>query len=117
MNSPFDRHVLVARLRRIERWQRGIDIVVAAVALALLAPLVGALALGVKLGSRGPALFGQRRVGRGGTPFTLWKLRSMVVDAEARGPRLTGADDPRVTPFGRLLRRAKLFHAVEARFR
>ncbi|MBM4016368.1 MAG: NAD-dependent epimerase/dehydratase family protein, partial [Planctomycetes bacterium] len=107
MNAPFDQ-ALIARLRRVERWQRAIDVVVATIALVLLAPLIGALALGVRLGSRGPALFGQQRIGRNGTPFTLWKLRSMVVDAEARGPRLTGADDPRVTRFGRLLRRTKL---------
>ncbi|MSR47683.1 MAG: NAD-dependent epimerase/dehydratase family protein [Planctomycetes bacterium] len=98
---------VVARLRRIERAQRVVDLFGAAAALLLLLPLIAVLAAAVKLGSRGPALFGQQRVGRGGRLFTLWKLRTMVVDAEQRGPRLTGRDDPRITRLGRLLRKSK----------
>jgi FlaA1/EpsC-like NDP-sugar epimerase/lipopolysaccharide/colanic/teichoic acid biosynthesis glycosyltransferase len=70
--------------------------------------LIALLAALVKAGSRGPAFFGQERVGRGGRLFRLWKLRTMVADAEARGPRLTGRADPRVTKLGRFLRRTKL---------
>src|SRR5262245_62504172 len=53
-------------------------------------------------------LFRSERVGRGGRTFRLWKLRTMVVDAERIGPKLTARDDPRVTRLGRWLRRTKL---------
>ncbi len=66
--------------------------------------LLGLAALAVKLTSRGPVLFRQPRIGRYGEPFTLLKLRTMRVDAEADGPRWAGDHDPRATPIGRLLR-------------
>ncbi|HEX8497197.1 MAG TPA: sugar transferase, partial [Actinomycetales bacterium] len=80
-------------------------------------PLVLVAAAAVRLTSRGPAFFTQERIGRDGTPFTLWKLRSLVVVAEARrtGELLAGSDrdglmfklrrDPRITPVGAWLRR------------
>jgi lipopolysaccharide/colanic/teichoic acid biosynthesis glycosyltransferase len=86
--------------------RRLIDIAVAAVALAVVGPLVAMLALAVRLGSPGPAFFRQVRVGRGGRPFLLLKLRTMRHGAA--GPRVTGATDDRVTPLGAWLRRWKL---------
>jgi exopolysaccharide biosynthesis polyprenyl glycosylphosphotransferase len=79
-------------------------------------PVIGAAALAVRLTSRGPVLFRQRRIGIDGRPFTMVKLRSMYVDAEARRAALLERsdrdglmfkmhDDPRVTPVGRFLRR------------
>jgi len=66
-------------------------------------------ALAVKLSSRGPVLFRQARVGRNGKVFTLYKFRSMWVDAEARtGAVWASKDDPRVTPLGRWLRRLRI---------
>jgi len=77
------------------------------------------LALAIKLDSRGPVLFGQERVGRGGRRFRLWKFRTMCRDAEARkarlmprnemrGPAFKLTDDPRVTRVGAFLRRHNL---------
>jgi len=97
-----------SRIRRIEASMRVLDVVVSASALLFLAPLIGILAVGVKLASRGPAFFVQTRVGRNGRPFRMLKLRSMAVDAPGAGPTVTATGDPRVTPFGALLRRTKL---------
>lgn len=61
----------------------------------------------VKASSPGPVLFRQQRVGRGGTPFELWKFRSMRTDS-GTGPQVTADRDPRITSIGRLLRKTKL---------
>jgi exopolysaccharide biosynthesis polyprenyl glycosylphosphotransferase len=63
------------------------------------------LAVAVKLGSEGPVIFRQTRVGRNGELFTLYKFRTMVVNAEHQGPAFATLDDPRLTPVGRLMRR------------
>ena len=81
---------------------RVVDVVVAAVALVLLAPLLVAVGLAVRLTSPGPVLFRQVRVGEGGRPFVLVKFRSMK--AGEGGPQVTASSDPRVTPVGRWLR-------------
>jgi lipopolysaccharide/colanic/teichoic acid biosynthesis glycosyltransferase len=81
-----------------------------ALALALLlvlGPLIVALAIAVRLTSRGPAFHRATRVRPGGT-FTLYKLRSMRVGADTAGPGITARGDPRVTRLGRVLRRTKL---------
>jgi len=102
--------------------KRLVDLAVAVPLLALAAPLLLALALAVRCTSRGPALFRQPRVGLGGRSFTLYKLRSMYVDAEERlvrdpelgdryrrnGFKLPIDADPRVTRIGRFLRRTSL---------
>lgn len=72
-------------------------------------PLIGFLMVLVKATSKGPAIYKQRRVGRDGKPYTMYKLRSMRVDAEAAsGPAWSGEDDPRITPVGRWLRKLHL---------
>jgi lipopolysaccharide/colanic/teichoic acid biosynthesis glycosyltransferase len=86
--------------------RRVIDVAVTGVALVALSPLLVAVAIGVRLGSPGPVLFRQPRVGRGGRPFTLLKFRTMWDGAT--GPSVTRAADTRVTPFGAWLRRWKL---------
>ena len=73
--------------------------------LIILLPWVAPL---IKLGSPGPVFFRQTRLGRGGRPFTLYKLRSMVVDAEPDGPVWASPNDPRVAGIGRWLRRTRL---------
>lgn len=88
--------------------KRVFDLLGAAVALVLLAPLLAAIALWIKLDSPGPVLFRQQRVGRHGRPFAIRKFRTMVADAPRRGPQLTIGDDPRITRAGAFLRRAKL---------
>ena len=108
----------------LKGWQlavkRVIDLLGASVGLVVLSPLFGVLAAMVKLGSRGPIVFSQERVGFGGRPFKMLKLRSMVNGADAAkssvahlnhsgDPRLFKIrNDPRVTRVGRLLRRWSL---------
>jgi len=87
--------------------KRVFDVVVAGAALCVMSPLLAAIALWIKLDSRGPVLFRQVRAGRYGKPFTIFKFRTMVVDAEKSG-YYTAADDPRVTRAGRFLRATSL---------
>jgi exopolysaccharide biosynthesis polyprenyl glycosylphosphotransferase len=87
--------------------KRAIDAVVATVALVLLSPVLGALAIVVRVSSRGPILFRQRRLGRRGREFTMLKFRTMRVSASG-DTGWTVPDDPRRTPAGRLLRRTSL---------
>ncbi len=96
-----------------------LDYLGGAVLLVVFSPLIGLVALAVKLTSPGPALFRQSRAGLNGRPFTMFKFRTMAVDAERhqdelaarnemRGPVFKVSDDPRVTPLGRFLRRHSL---------
>jgi lipopolysaccharide/colanic/teichoic acid biosynthesis glycosyltransferase len=87
--------------------RRGVDAVLAALGLLVTAPFMAAAAIGIRWASRGPVLYTTRRMGRQGRPFVLYKLRTMHTRAEV-GPPITGAGDPRVFPFGALLRRTKL---------
>jgi lipopolysaccharide/colanic/teichoic acid biosynthesis glycosyltransferase len=85
------------------------DVVIASVLLILTAPLMLVLMLLVKASSRGPALFQQVRLGLGGRPYHLYKIRTMVHDCERlTGPQWSPVKDPRVTPLGRFLRRSHL---------
>ena len=88
--------------------KRLFDITLSLLALVLLCPLLLAVALWVRLDSRGPVLFRQQRVGRGGRPFAILKFRTMQVNAEAAGLQITVGQDPRITRAGRWLRRSKL---------
>jgi lipopolysaccharide/colanic/teichoic acid biosynthesis glycosyltransferase len=88
---------------------RALDLLVASLALAIAAPLLALAAILIKLESRGPVFYRQRRVGRAGTPFELWKLRTMVPGAESMGAGIYVVEgDPRITRTGRLLRRFSL---------
>jgi lipopolysaccharide/colanic/teichoic acid biosynthesis glycosyltransferase len=85
---------------------RALDVVLAAVLLVVAAPLLALAALAIRLESRGPVFYRQRRVGRYGGPFELWKLRTMVPGAELMGAGVYVLEgDPRITRVGRLLRR------------
>jgi lipopolysaccharide/colanic/teichoic acid biosynthesis glycosyltransferase len=87
--------------------KRLLDVLASAVGLVVLAPGLAVVAALVALDG-GPVIFGQERVGRRGRPFRMWKFRTMVVDAERRGPPLTVGADPRITRAGAWLRRYKL---------
>ncbi len=103
--------------RSTPRVRRLLDIVVAGSALLLASPVMLISALAIRLESPGPVFFAQQRVGLRGTPFRLWKFRSMYVDAEARQAELMTKNemqggvlfkmqnDPRVTRVGRFIRR------------
>ncbi len=88
--------------------KRLFDLLLAGSAVLLLSPLLAGTALAVWLGSGRPILFRQVRVGRGGREFGMYKFRSMVRDAAARGPHHTASGDPRITPVGRFIRRTSL---------
>ena len=103
-------------LRPLPIWKRAVDIVGATVALIVFSPIMVAVAIAIKLTSKGPVTFKQQRAGLGGSPFMFYKFRSMVIDAEARKKNLlkynerTGVafkmtDDPRVTRVGDFIRK------------
>lgn len=88
--------------------KRLFDLVFSFVGLALLAPLLALIMVWIKLDSHGPVFFRQERVGMDGRLFRIHKFRTMVVDAETRGPQLTVGADRRITRSGRFLRKYKL---------
>lgn len=89
--------------------KRFADLILTILFMPLALPIIAICAILVKLLSGGPVFYRQERIGKDGVPFTFTKLRTMVVDAEARtGPVWAMADDPRITPIGRFLRRTRL---------
>jgi lipopolysaccharide/colanic/teichoic acid biosynthesis glycosyltransferase len=86
-----------------------LDVVLSATLLVVTSPLLAVAALAIRLESRAPVFYRQRRVGRGGEPFQLWKLRTMVPGAESIGAGIYVIEgDTRITRVGRLLRRFSL---------
>ncbi len=95
--------------------KRTADVVITTAGLLVISPVLMTIALAIKLQDGGPIIFRQTRVGRGGEPFTMWKFRSMVIDAEARKAALMTVNqgkgglfkldhDPRITRLGKFLR-------------
>jgi lipopolysaccharide/colanic/teichoic acid biosynthesis glycosyltransferase len=100
-------------LRRADRSvhddvKRPFELLVALLALVVASPLMLLFGIIVRLTSKGPALYAQERLGKDGKPFTIYKLRTMRVDAELSGARWAVRNDPRVTPIGRFLRKTHL---------
>lgn len=100
-------------------WKRVLDIVAASLGILATAPLMILAALAIKLTSAGPVIFRQPRAGRGGRTFTIYKFRTMVVDAESRkaalrpvseqdGPAFKLRHDPRITRVGGILRETSI---------
>jgi len=88
--------------------RRAADIVGSSLALVLLSPLFGLIALAIVVESGRPVFFSQLRVGKGRRPFRILKFRTMVADAERVGPKVSGHRDPRITRVGAFLRATKL---------
>ena len=88
--------------------KRLFDLLVSFGLLVVFGPLMLGLAAWVALTSPGGALFRQTRIGRGCQPFTIYKFRSMVKDADQKGSFRTNAGDTRITPVGRILRKTSL---------
>lgn len=88
--------------------KRTFDIFLCIPAIILLLPFFCILALLLRLGSKGPAIFKQERAGKGGKPFIFYKFRTMKLDSEPFGPSPKGGDDPRLTKIGRFLREYSL---------
>lgn len=113
------RSTIVPVMTSTQPWKRPFDLTLGLVILALLVPVFAVIAALVKLSSAGPVMFVQTRIGKDGTPFAIYKFRSMYMDAEARRAALLATsdregicfkskNDPRITPVGRWLRRLSL---------
>lgn len=93
-------------------WQRvckrTIDICASLFALLLLSPFYLFAAIKVKISSPGPIIYKQRRIGRFGRVFYIYKFRSMFVNSEQTGPALSKDDDPRITPWGKIMRKWRI---------
>ncbi|CAG0905673.1 unnamed protein product [Cyprideis torosa] len=112
MNQVFGTALIDIQQELMPYWQqiikRTIDVVVSALVLLILSPLYAFIALRVRLSSSGPIFFSQERIGRYGDPFTIYKFRSMFVDAEEDGPQLSKDNDDRCTPWGAVMRKWRL---------
>lgn len=91
-----------------ENMKRLLDVLLSVIAIIIFLPLFIVLAIIIKSGSHGPIIYKQERVGRYGKPFHIFKLRSMVKDAENGTPALSSESDERVTSIGRFLRKTHL---------
>ena len=112
MNSIFHSPLIVINNRLMEEWEYSVkrlaDIVISLVAMVVLSPVYLVTAIIVKFSSPGPVFYAQERIGYHGKPFRMHKFRSMYVDAEEAGPALSKDNDPRITPFGRFMRKVRL---------
>lgn len=88
--------------------KRSFDLAASAIGLSVLSPVLGLAAVCIRLDSPGPVFFRQVRVGRGGTPFRIWKFRTMAAVQADGAPQVTTAGDARITRVGTWLRRFKL---------
>lgn len=91
-----------------KRIKRLLDITISFAVLILLSPIALLVSIIIKATSKGPVIFRQERIGFHAKPFKIHKFRSMYIDAEKYGPQLSFEKDPRVTPFGRFMRKIRL---------
>lgn len=93
-------------------WQRNIkrllDVIISMVCMVVFSPVMLFAAIRTKLSSQGPVIFSQERIGYKGKPFIIHKFRSMYTDAEKLGPALSSENDPRITPWGRVMRKWRI---------
>lgn len=112
MTSILGTPLIEIKNKIIPEWQisvkRFLDVSFSVFVLLAFSWLYLLLAVIIRLGSKGPVIFFQERIGIHGRPFTIFKFRTMFVDAEKTGPALSTTDDPRVTPFGKFLRKVRL---------
>ena len=94
------------------RWQQNFKVVLdklfSLIVIVLLSPFFLFLAIRVRIDSPGRVIYSQERLGKDGKPFKIYKFRTMFVNAEPDGPQLSNIDDPRVTPYGRFMRKYRL---------
>lgn len=112
MTSILGTPLIEIKNQIIPEWQisvkRFIDVFVSVVVLICFSWLYLLIGIMVRFGSKGSMFFKQERIGIHGKPFYIYKYRTMTPDAEKEGPALSSANDPRVTPFGRFLRKVRL---------
>jgi lipopolysaccharide/colanic/teichoic acid biosynthesis glycosyltransferase len=97
--------VLSAKEQYIKRL---LDVVFSGAAMIVLSPLLVFITIRTLLSSRGGAFYSQERIGYNGRPFTIYKFRSMIENAEENGPALSSDHDERITPWGKLMRKWRL---------
>lgn len=88
--------------------KRIFDFTCSLIGLIILSPFFLIIAIAIKVDSKGPVFFKQKRIGKNGNPFEIYKFRTMVVDAESLGKQITVGEDPRITRVGSFLRKYKL---------
>lgn len=109
----------ISNIQAVEKRKRFLDLLLLLLAMYLVLPLFLVISLAVKIGSKGPIIYKQKRYGRDGKPFYMLKFRTMVPDAEAlrdslahlnevTGPEFKMTNDPRITRVGKFLRRTSL---------
>lgn len=112
MTSIFGTPLIQIQPGLLPTWQKAIkrmiDIVISLAGMILLLPVFIASAIIIKITSKGPVFYAHERIGLNAKPFTMHKFRSMYVDAEPNGPQLSCMNDPRITPFGRFMRKIRL---------
>lgn len=112
MSSIFGAPLIVINREIMPAWQQTVkrlmDIFISLFVLIVFSPLYIVVSLIVKFTSKGPIIFSQERIGIHGRPFMIRKFRSMYVDAEKEGPALSSEKDPRITKFGRFMRKTRL---------
>lgn len=91
-----------------QNFKRLVDISVSLLATILLSPLLLYAVIRLKLTSKGPIFFSQERIGYKGKPFMMYKFRSMINDAEKDGPALSSENDPRITKWGKAMRKWRI---------
>ena len=100
------------RTALMPEWQQNIkrliDVAVAVFGSIILSPLLLYVIIRVKFSSKGSILYSQQRIGFKGKPFTMYKFRSMYMDAEKNGPLLSSDNDPRITRWGKIMRKWRL---------
>ena len=111
-NNVFGATLIDLKTNLLPFWQQNIkrvfDLLFAFLNLLLLSPLFLIIALVTKMGSTGPVIYTQERVGLKGKPFVIYKFRSMETNAEKDGPALSADFDPRITSWGKYLRKWRL---------
>ena len=112
MSSIFGAPLIIINREIMPAWQqttkRAMDIAASVFVLTVFNPLYLIVSILVKSSSKGPVIFSQERIGIHGKPFMIHKFRSMYTDAEKLGPALSSENDPRITPFGKFMRKTRL---------
>ena len=112
MNHLYGAVLIEIKREILPIWQKGVkrlaDIFMSLLCLIIFIPLYAFIALRVRVSSKGPIFYKQERVGINGTPFLIYKFRSMYTDSENLGPQLSRIGDDRITPWGGVMRKWRL---------
>ncbi len=111
-SNVYDPLLITIHPELLPDWQkvckRVLDILIAIIAMLILLPVYLFTIFKVKLSSKGSVIYRQKRVGLFGKPFHIYKFRSMYIDAEKNGPALSSDDDPRITKWGKIMRKWRI---------